>query len=120
REAHTAIYDAPQDRMIVFGGFNDNGDALNDTWALAFSGSGSWSQLTPSGTAPFPRYAHVAIFDSPRDRMVVFGGSALTNTGYSDVADAAALSLSGPVKWTQLTPASTPKPLEEHAAIYDP
>jgi hypothetical protein len=61
-----AIYDTVRDRVIVSNGAT--------TWALSLSGSPSWSEVTTGGPMPTERYNAVAIYDSPRDRMVFFGG----------------------------------------------
>lgn len=100
RDAHTAIYDPVRDRMLVFGGERSFNDATNQVFAFDFAG-GSWSELTPSGTPPAPRYSHVALYDGARRRMLVFGG---INAGGSVVADSSvwALSLDEPMAWTSL------------------
>jgi len=41
---------------------------------LSLSGPPAWSALGPTGTPPTARYAHTAIYDPVRDRMVIFGG----------------------------------------------
>jgi len=116
RCAHSAIYDPVRDRMVVFGGAGDRG-YLNDVWALSLAGTPAWTRLTPSGTPPGIRYAHSAIYDPVRDRVVVFGGS--PGAGYFN--DVWALSLAGTPAWTQLTPTGTPPSGRLcHSAIYDP
>ncbi|PYM08967.1 MAG: hypothetical protein DMD82_01220, partial [Candidatus Rokuibacteriota bacterium] len=72
RFAHSVIYQPTQDRVILFGGFDTA--FRNDVWALSLSGTPTWSQLTPAGPPPPARWAHVAIYDAARDRMIVFGG----------------------------------------------
>ena len=82
-----AVYDAVNDRMVIFGG--DNGSSyLNDVYALSFSGGadGAWSSITPSGTA------HTAVrqcgyaYDSTNNRFYIFGGAtgvnSFTNTNH--------------------------------------
>jgi hypothetical protein len=115
RSAHSAIYDPVRDRMIVFGGLD--GAALNDVWALALGNVPSWTQLTPSGAPPSGRSGHSAIYDSGRDRMVVFGG-----TGSSGLlSDTWSLSLAGTPSWTQLAPSGAPPSARANqTAIYDP
>jgi hypothetical protein len=72
---HSAIYDPVRDRMVVFGGYSDSAPYyLNDVWVLSLAGTPAWTQLIPSSTPPSARYAHSAIYDPVRDRMVVFGG----------------------------------------------
>jgi hypothetical protein len=73
RHGCIAVYAPVRDRMVIFGG-KRGGTYINETWALSFVGSPSWSKLMPSGTAPSGRYRLSAIYDPVRDRMVVFGG----------------------------------------------
>jgi hypothetical protein len=117
RMGQAGIYDPIRDRMIVFGGDDDNGTILSDTWALSLTGSPTWTKLTPADTPQGPRAYHTAVYDPVQDRMVVFGGwngSVLLN-------DVWALSLSGTPEWTQVAPAGPPPDARAaHSAIYDP
>jgi hypothetical protein len=78
RDCHSAIYDPVRDRMVVFGGcyymISGWSAYLNDVWELSLAGTPAWTQLTPSGTLPYGRRYHSAIYDPMRDHMVVFGG----------------------------------------------
>ena len=110
--AHTAIYDSPFNRMIVFGG----AVGRNDVRALSFSGTPQWSLLTPSGTPPAGRIDQTAIHDVGRSRMIVFGG----NVGGSFLNDTWELSLSSTTAWNQLLPIGYPPgPRSDHVAIFD-
>lgn len=109
RRSHTAIYDSARQRMVVFGGMTASGQR-NDVWALNLTGTPAWTQIVPSGTCA-TRYEHVAIYDTPRDRMVVFGGAPLEGT-------AVALSFASN-QWTQLS-SGGPIAMDGCAAIYDP
>jgi hypothetical protein len=112
----SATYDPLRDRVIVIGGAADLGEIQEDVWALGLAGGGSWTQLSPSGGAPGPRAAHVAVYDPSGDRIVVYGG--LGTTEYR--GDAWALSLAGSTSWSLLSPAGGPAPLRAfHAAAYD-
>ena len=104
-----AIYDTVRDRVIVSNGAT--------TWALSLSGSPSWSEVTTGGPMPTERYNAVAIYDSPRDRMVFFGGEDIA--GFP--ADVWSLSLGGTPTWTELAATGIP-PAGRVAptAIYDP
>src|SRR5262249_46918603 len=73
RWGHAAVYDPNRNRMIIFGGF-DNNFLLNDVWALSLGGTPTWTQLVPGGTPPPRRRSLAAIFDPAGDRMIVYGG----------------------------------------------
>jgi hypothetical protein len=114
----TAIYDPIRDRMIVYGGRNDQDQPFGDLWAFNTSGSG-WTQLTPAGPAPPPRFWHTAIYDPIRDRMLVYGGWGALDAS-SELADVWELSLSGAPVWTELHPTDSSPPHSAHTSIYDP
>ncbi len=122
REAHTAVYDAAGNRMIVFGGFTGS-SALNDVWVLSNangkSGTPEWTQLAPSGAAPSARYEHTAVYDAAGNRMIVFGGN---NGGLLNEVWVLsnANGKGGTPAWTQLAPSGTaPAARKEHTAVYD-
>ncbi len=75
RYGHSAVYDAVNGRMIVFGGNNGLLGVFSDVWSLSLSpGSEAWTAVSPSGTPPAARAFHCAVFDAGRGRMIVFGG----------------------------------------------
>jgi len=118
RDSHSAVYDGPRDRMVVFGGYSSSDGVLNDTWALALSGGGTWSPVTPNGGLPPMRYAHTAIADAPRNRMIVFGGFGVSGPMMND---AWSLSFTNPIKWTQLSPTGPAPYLQDYfPSVYDP
>ena len=112
---HSAIYDAPRDRMIVCGGLGRDSSTIA-VWALALFPIPTWTQLHPAGPAPPARWGHSAVYDSVRQRMIVYGG-----VSESPLDDAWSLSLSGDPVWTHLNPAGGhPGPRLLHSSIYDP
>lgn len=114
RLAHRAVWDPARDRMIVIGGYD--GAEVGDVWALRFSPTLQWVALAPGGPAPSPRHSASLVFDTARDRLVLFGGYDGASRG-----DAWELPLSGPLAWSPLS-FSGDQPLERHgpAGIYDP
>jgi hypothetical protein len=78
RTGQTATYDSVSDRMTIFGGINNDGTTLTDTWVLTsangLGGSPSWIQIATQGTAPSLAY-HSAVYAQAADNMYVFGGS---------------------------------------------
>ncbi|HWY19623.1 MAG TPA: kelch repeat-containing protein [Candidatus Acidoferrum sp.] len=131
RSFHSAVYDAANNRMIVFGGGQFAGglfDPLfNDVWVLTdangIGNTPTWIPISPSGTAPVPREGHGATFDAANNRMIVFGGG---NNGIMDVPNdlwvlTNANGLGGTPAWIQLNPSSQlPAPNERFAVGYDP
>ena len=117
RYAFSTIYDPLRDRLILFGGL-PGGNATDELWELSLAVTpAKWTRLTPSGAAPAARYAHIAIYDPVRDRMIMYGGVDNQN---SPLSDTWALSLSGTPTWTQLAPLGTAPTLVWTGAVYDP
>ena len=119
-EAFAAVFDAGNNRILVFGGSQFCACSpipfyyyYNATWALDFSaGTPIWSVLATSGSPPSPRAGANAIYDPLNRRMLVFGGG-----GENDVYS---LSLTGTPTW-QFIATSTPKPSSSRArALFRP
>jgi hypothetical protein len=110
---HGAVYDPRRDRMIIVGGLL--GAYMNDTWALDFSDPPTWTALQPEGLIS-GRRNHVMVYDSRRDRVLVFGGE------FSGIArrDVWALWLDPP-RWERLRPdGEIPPGVLASCGIYDP
>jgi len=119
RIGHTAVYDEANQRMVVFGGY-DNGDEMGDCHflTLPLSPPFVWS-VGPAG--PMKRTEHSAIYDGFRQQMVLFGG--LDHEPVPDGSDLNAetwtLSLTGTPVWTQRFFSATPLFRQGHTAVYD-
>lgn len=75
RAGHTAIWtDAPLNRMIVWGGIDEN-DSVLDSGGIfdPATPQGSW-QATPSLNAPTARFYHTAVWATAPQNMIVWGG----------------------------------------------
>jgi hypothetical protein len=116
RAGSQAIYDPLRDRLIVHGGYNKNYIAQSDLYALSLSGTPAWTQLSPSGTPPAPRFASVTVYDPSRDRMIVESG-----TDFADFfSDTWALNLAGTTAWSTVTnPGVQPLARSDHKGVYD-
>lgn len=67
-------YDAPNNRMVIWGGQSQS-TITGDVWALSLTpGSESWTQLSPTGTAPNPTWQSSYAYDTVGKRLFVHGG----------------------------------------------
>jgi hypothetical protein len=123
RRGHAAVIDPLRGRMLVIGGLaqgaGGGSEWLSDVWSLPLEGAGPWTPLAVSGTPPAPRAYHTAIYDAPRDRVIVYAGQ---GAGGAFLSDTWALDLSGPEpSWSELSPLGTrPAFREMHTAVFDP
>jgi len=104
------VFDSARSRVILFGGFFNDGSSVyyDDTWA--WDGA-AWDQLGPAGSPP-ANGGHRLAYDAARDEVVLFGGfngSRLSDTWIFD-GDT----------WMQVFPATVPPARNNHAMAYDP
>jgi hypothetical protein len=136
RSGHSAVYDAANNRMIIYGGCGavpSSGGCLpiaDNVWVLSnangLGGTPTWTQLFPTGGPPPERQGHQAVYDPTTNSMIVWagqdgGGSACPPDIYSDVwVLSNANGLGGTPNWTQLTTTGGPPPGEyDSTAVYD-
>jgi hypothetical protein len=120
RSGHTATWDAPRDRLVIFGG-TDGAVSFNDAWDLQLGGptGPTWLPLSPSGSPPPPRAGHTAVHVPAMDAILVFGGFGGGTTHFNDAWLMTFGGSQGP-GWSQLLPSgSPPAPREAHTAVYD-
>src|SRR5262252_7578788 len=86
--------------------------------AQTYTICGSWTTLSPNQT-PFARANHATVYDSARDRMLVFGGNTPDGTRLDEVW---ALSLTVPYALTQVATQGAGGAIGAAgaSAIYDP
>lgn len=77
-------YDSQRQRLLVHGGENGPGNTYADTWALALTGSPTWTSIAD---AAFPGANRPGCYDPVRDRFVVDSHALpLGGTTWSDLA----------------------------------
>jgi hypothetical protein len=109
RGLHSMTFDSQRGLVWMFGGARGNaGNPLDETWS--WDGT-TWAIHEPE-TKPAARWAHNMVYDSARDRVVLFGGlddsaQSLGDTWEWDGSD-----------WT-LRSMSGPSPRADHAMAYD-
>lgn len=68
-------YDATNQRMIIWGGQSASG-VLGDVWALSLTpGTETWTQLSPTGSAPTAAWQSCFAFDSANKRLYIHAGA---------------------------------------------
>ncbi|PJC30045.1 hypothetical protein CO052_00090, partial [Candidatus Saccharibacteria bacterium CG_4_9_14_0_2_um_filter_41_9] len=120
RSYPAVVYDAPNHRFVAFGGKDDTGAYLNDTWELKVPTSTRvnpiWRLMSPSGTPPSARTAMVYVYDSGFQRMIIFGGTTATRLGGFFSLDLT----SADGAWSSFTPSGTvPTDRFTSAGIFD-
>jgi formaldehyde-activating enzyme involved in methanogenesis len=73
RMTYAMCYDANRDRVVLFGGCNNNNTVKYNT-IYEYDGS-DWTDKTPVGTKPTARSYMKMVYDSVRQKCVLFGGS---------------------------------------------
>ena len=99
RWSSTAILDAADDRLLVYGGNDTLPLPPTDLWSFSLD-SLTWRQWLPGGTLPYPYSPpDLAVYDRQRDRLLLVQPEQSPATGVA----VSALPLSGPTIWSQLT-----------------
>ncbi len=118
------VYDPLRNRLLAIGNADVNAiGSLEDVWEMPLSGARTWHRLDPAGPHPTWRRRYSLVYDTRRDRVLLFGGTKDYTRG-ADCGlsrdDVWALDLAGGPQWELLTPENSPGTHESQAAWYDP
>ncbi len=107
----SAVYDAHDNEVIMFGGYS--GGVQNDTYAWKGSAAG-WVQLIPPNTpgSPAARLNAAMVYDAARSQVLMFGGSGASG----NLSDTWVFQGGS---WTQLSPGTTPPARYGASLVYD-
>src|SRR5260221_539662 len=101
-------WDAGHSKVVLFGGKNSSGTAIQETWT--WDGT-TWTKLTPA-TQPPARWGSQLVYDTALAKMVLFGGksgtTALQDTWTWDGTT-----------WASVTAATKPSARLEYGLSYD-
>ncbi len=111
RGEHSMAYDSESDRVILFGGYTYG--SRFDTWAYDYNAN-TWTEMSPLGNPPPTSAGPGMAYDSRSDRIIMFGGSALSGPrnetwAYNYNVDT----------WTKMHPAESPSPRSGYGMVYD-
>ncbi len=119
RSGHTAVFDPVTAKMVTYAGVGSG--VFSDVWSLTTGLSPQWTNITPTGTAPAPRYGQSAVYDSANSVMTIFGGYVSVSCANDVWTLTNANGVGGTPAWTQLNPTgSVPAARRGHQAVYDP
>ncbi len=104
---HTMVYDAARAEMMIYGLASDSYIEAR-TWTLTGQ---QWLLRQPAQTPPL-RLRQAMVYDSHRERVVMFGGDFHTQLADTWEWDG--------TTWAETTPASSPSPRTRAAMGYDP
>ncbi len=108
RSGHAMVYDSFRDRLIVFGGKNQERALLNDLWS--WDGT-NWTLLSDKG--PVPRQSHRIAFNSDTGDIFLFGGSDTSKKSLNDTW------IFSKGTWTELNISNSPGSRLQHTLVYD-
>jgi len=122
--AENFVHDSRRHRLLAFGSDERPllGRPFPDPWALSLDEPRVWTELHPSGQPPPTRAGFSVVYDSKRDRVLLFGGQVFGNLAVDSgdsQDDVWELSLGDSLRWRQLQPVGSPGARQEHAAVYD-
>lgn len=109
-----AIHDPVRHRMVSLVGGNPG-----QMWVLSLPATGApaWTQVDIHGLMPRARSSFSAVYDSLRDRILVFGGFG-SDSVFNDVW---ALSLDGEPRWSPVVTQGVPPPAGRvYSVVLDP
>jgi hypothetical protein len=120
-EDHTAIFDSKRKRIVTFGGFNTQMYNIWEMYALYLDPESpvfeKWLTVRYKKKHPPGRMDHVAVYDSLKDRMVIFGGWDMERRDY--FGDTWAFNFTSG-KWAKIkTSRSHPTKRRHAVGVYD-
>lgn len=113
-----AAYDAANQRVLYFGGYDGLLNYHDDLHVLSLNGSPSWSSPGVSGPLPAGRAFASASYDPARQAVLIYGGE---DAG-GEYADLRVLAVPAGLSFTWSAPAVSSAPVRRsrHAAVFDP
>jgi hypothetical protein len=109
--------DSLNHRLVVFGG-SDGAAVRSDVWTLTLGGVTRWDSIPVPGPGPGARQQGVILYDPPRDRFILFGGTDALDNPQADVWE---LRIGTTSSWSHLSPTGAgPAGTYAHRGFYDP
>lgn len=113
RHSHSMVYDSARARVLLFGGYGVG--YLSDLWEYD-PAAGVWTELHPAGTSPAARIGQAMVYDSVRDKVILFGGQLIGGVDNDTWEYDRSTN-----EWTRIYPSgSAPSARFGHTMFFDP
>jgi hypothetical protein len=114
RSDHYMAYDSLSNKVVLFGGYGNNNQRLDDTWLYDVAAN-TWTRVNIPTDNPLPRKNHAMAYDAEDKRVVLFGGD---DGDY--IYDDTWVYYYEDDTWTKMSPSVKPSARTNHAMVYDP
>jgi hypothetical protein len=105
-------FDAATKQMVIFGGDNNTGNDVSETWVWH---AGTWTHLTPAHS-PSGRHEAVMAYDPSSNQLLLFGGVSFAGGHVRVFGDTWSWTGSD---WTELFPAHQPSARYDSTLAFD-
>jgi hypothetical protein len=110
------IYDSENKRIILFGGYINGNQRINDLWVY-YVNNNTWFEITAENK-PSKRYGHTMVYDRSRKIGLLFGGNDFYSGNFYKKDDTWSLDCNA-LSWTEINATSKPTKRYWHSMIYD-
>ena len=73
RIGHAMAYDSKNNKIVLFGGMDDNWEYLDDTWLYDLA-TNTWTEIDTPEMYPEPRSHHAMVYSPAVEQILLFGG----------------------------------------------
>lgn len=112
RQSFAMYYDFDAQRVILFGGYRDEGPHHSDMWEYNYTDN-TWTELNPL-THPSGRYGSNMVYNSENNRGFLFAGRS------SSILDDTWVYHYGNNSWSQIITVISPDDRYWHGMVHDP
>jgi MYXO-CTERM domain-containing protein len=114
RSGHAMVYDPVTKKTIMFSGWQPGAGFFHPEWWEWDGGAQTWAKHPlVAGTNPTPRFGASMVYDTARNKIILFGGVDETTGRLNDVWEMDGTSYA----WADKTPASGTKPSPRYGAM---
>ena len=117
RAGHYMVYDSTHDHVILFGGYDGNGQDNDETWIYTYSNN-SWKNMNPL-IRPSKREDYSMVYDSTHDHVILFGGDSYNPYSDNVMNFETWIYTYSNNSWKNMNPLTNPSARGGHSMVYD-